>query len=1166
MRDIDLEPFQAAAIDLIVARLESRAGSLRFLLADEVGLGKTIVAGGVIRAMAAKRRSRTFRVVYLCSNAEIADQNAGKLVDDKDRVRPIGRVSELAVERAPSGDGIELYALTPGTSLRGGTGLAWERRLLLYFVHRIYGEPIQSADWREFFRCSAGRDGWTEKTTEAALRRDFGWRIRQHFQDLLARVWAEAECGGQSLPAALRRLAAGFAREGSTRRGERTRLVAQMRGLLQRVAIRRLAPDLVILDEVQRFRDVIDNAEDREHIAFDLLQGVPVLILSATPYRWLTQDGEAGGGGTSHHEEFFKTLRFLYGRGSPAPGRVQRRFEEFRERLQILDPEGSGDGGLVALKRGIEKDLKKVLCRTERSRYFLDASKGVDEAADDVAPRPEYPELEEYFRLSRGLGAPLGDSAQVAEFWKSAPSFLTFLDGSYSLHRRLSSPRVRVPRALLTRSRRVLDLVNRNHRLQRAVRLTLGEEGRRPTLWTRPTYTYWRDEYFGDDPPRKLLVFSGWRFVPKAVGIVASALAAARLKGAPTPKESPLRFASKGSFHVFDVCFPSPALAAIVSPLSPGVAGGSLLEVEAVLEAAVEGLRGALRAAGVDVRKSGGAALWRVVARLESHRGYQAAVRNALDGWTAGEDEDEPARSARVHAERFGEWLADTETPLCIGEKHLHRLARVAMFSPAVSLLRTLLSVYAEGPPLTEALPPVARLCLGAMRAYLNRPVTQSVIRGHRPRWGWRPVASRRRTGYAAQILRYAADAHLQAVLDEYVYMQSSGGRQSSVADTCRRLEGIWTRAQGKPRTNAGQGTGPRVRLIADRVPHRTHFGLAFGDEEAADDAPGEERGRMKKSTVRDAFNSPFWPFILATTSVGQEGLDFHLYCRDVMHWNLPWNPVDIEQREGRINRRDCLAVRASIARDWPLQSPRVASRLASNGGSLWGAVFDSIKEEERARRYRHGLFPHWIYECGPGKKTVWITRHVPLFRTSQEADHYEKLKVRLALYRLAFGQADQEDFLDRLDRRIEGRTGASRELMLKRLAGYMLNLSPIDRGHALRQSAEIARSMLEGEKPAVELDGLLSDVTKLRRERASELASVARELGGLMGIVEHFSAAGDFRSPVLSKAVSVLEYLRDPYDQYFDFCVDYGFEDDVEVIREAWKKLRCFAPARTTR
>src|SRR5699024_11013379 len=38
-------------------------------------------------------------------------------------------------------------------------------------------------------------------------------------------------------------------------------------------------------------------------------------------------------------------------------------------------------------------------------------------------------------------------------------------------------------------------------------------------------------------------------------------------------------------------------------------------------------------------------------------------------------------------------------------------------------------------------------------------------------------------------------------------------------------------------------------------------------------------------------FNSPFWPFVLASTSVGQEGLDFHTYSHAVVHWNLPPTP-----------------------------------------------------------------------------------------------------------------------------------------------------------------------------------------------------------------------------------------------------------------------------------
>src|ERR1019366_8218919 len=76
----------------------------------------------------------------------------------------------------------------------------------------------------------------------------------------------------------------------------------------------------------------------------------------------------------------------------------------------------------------------------------------------------------------------------------------------------------------------------------------------------------------------------------------------------------------------------------------------------------------------------------------------------------------------------------------------------------------------------------------------------------------------------------------------------------------------------------------------------RSRFAMRYGDERA--DETGD---KVRADDVRRAFNSPFWPFVLATTSVGQEGLDFHLYCHKVIHWNLPPNPVDLEQREGRV-------------------------------------------------------------------------------------------------------------------------------------------------------------------------------------------------------------------------------------------------------------------------
>ena len=62
---------------------------------------------------------------------------------------------------------------------------------------------------------------------------------------------------------------------------------------------------------------------------------------------------------------------------------------------------------------------------------------------------------------------------------------------------------------------------------------------------------------------------------------------------------------------------------------------------------------------------------------------------------------------------------------------------------------------------------------------------------------------------------------------------------------------------------------GHQIKLDPHRM--RTRFAVAFGNQTL--DGGGEAR----VESVSTAFNSPFWPFVLTSTSVGQEGLDFHL-------------------------------------------------------------------------------------------------------------------------------------------------------------------------------------------------------------------------------------------------------------------------------------------------
>lgn len=1150
-----LAQFQEAAVEHIVSRIRDKTGSQRMLLADEVGLGKTIVARGVIERLLERRRL-PLTVIYLCSNAEIAEQNRTKL--DPTGGRSVGRVTELALDRPGETPELLLYSFTPGTSLRGGTGLAWERRLLLYLVHRLYGEPVWNKSWRNFFRCGAGEESWYRGTVWDALKGEFERKTSVDFQEQLGKQWRALSIDGESVRALLPDLVQRFDSADQELRRTRNQIVAALRSVMQRIALRHIRPDLVILDEVQRFRDILDSATQPEDIAAELFaRRVPVLILSATPYRALTLGHELteedGGGG--HYADFFNTLRFLFNTDTETPERIKLTLAEFGQHLQKPDLVDRSNPTLLGLKRALETDLRRVICRTERNWYVLDRRKGIEEVSIERRALPRRGELEEYLRLHKALGAAIGSTAQVTEFWKSAPSLLTFLDAGYALLRRLRDDGAKVPRGLLVSAADVGTLVDRNHRIQCVVEHALGKDGSRPHLWIRPSHLYYRDHFFGVTPPRKLLVFSGWRFVPKAIAIIASRKALDRLGGDPEDPSQPLRFSDKRSFHVFDVCFPSPGLAAAVD-LRPSL-GAPFGEAEAidVVEATISRLRGYLQEAGIEIVPSGGEATWQVVARLEQHRGNGDHIKGALDAWLPADGEDEPSAAIVRHRDLVKDWLNDRRTPLQLSEPRLRRLALVAAFSPGNTLWRALASVYSPEAALT-ALPELTNLCLGAMRRYFNRPHVQKAIRLHEPHMVW-PTRTGAEHGYAERVLLYSGEGHFQAVLDEYVYLQRNAAQSDTIDKAIDQLEAVWTLSRGTPRTNGPRGRGPMVAIETDAEVHPTHFALAFGEDVARDTGPGEEDERLRKSVVREAFNSPFWPFVLATTSVGQEGLDFHLYCRDILHWNLPSNPVDLEQREGRINRRDCLAVRASIARDWPVTREDVSSRLATPHANVWQIIFELLDQHDDPQRYKHGLYPHWIYECKDPQHTVRIQRHVPFFATSRDAAKYERLKVGLALYRLVFGQVNQEDLLEQLQERLDLLPSLERDRILRRLAGYMLNLSPIGHEQALKHASLEANDLLCADNASALLAKLLRDVSQLREEHSAELNDASEELDHLTESVRRGLRAGDTTSDKVKWAVGALAYVRNPYDHIFDLHVEGGFSDDVEVVHQAWRMCK---------
>ena len=243
------------------------------------------------------------------------------------------------------------------------------------------------------------------------------------------------------------------------------------------------------------------------------------------------------------------------------------------------------------------------------------------------------------------------------------------------------------------------------------------------------------------------------------------------------------------------------------------------------------------------------------------------------------------------------------------------------------------------------------------------------------------------------------SNGNLQAVLDEYAHVLPEwlGLLDRDAGVIAERMSQAIADALSIRAVNYG-ADDLRVRdgrLEMETMRLRVRFAMRFGADQS-----DEEKQLQRSGAVRSAFNSPFWPFVLTSTSVGQEGLDFHQYCHAVVHWNLPSNPVDLEQREGRIHRYKGHAVRKNLA------SRHRSAAFGRRAADPWTAMFEEARRGV-TRRDLKDIEPFWVYE-GPAH----IERHVPLIPLSREVERLERLKRSLAAYRMVFGQPRQEDLI----------------------------------------------------------------------------------------------------------------------------------------------------------
>ena len=1033
-----LKGFQRDTVEYAFERLyRAEDPTRRFLVADEVGLGKTLVARGLIAKAIdhlwdGAHRVDQIDIVYICSNAQIARQNVRRLQIGSDRFVRAGRLGLLPQEiHDLKANRVNYLALTPGTSfdLRSSMGIREERVLLYHLLQRVW--PDQRKGPMNLFQGYVRKTGHFRRELKAFLswkridddlakafeRRllDEGADLQERYADLCKRFWRTRT------------------RIPWSDRSRQIRFIGQLRAMLAEVCVTALEPDLVILDEFQRFKSLLDGEDATAKLARQLFtysdktSAVRLLLLSATPYRMYTLHHESAE--DDHYRDFLRTVEFLDPKMKES-GDLRRLLNDYRQAMYRIE---SGTEPLVRIKGEIETQLRRIMSRAERLRVSTESDgmmrevpcEGLELTAEDVQ---DFLALE---KIGREVKQP-----QVLEYWKSAPYLLSFMD-NYKLKTevvaRLGMSSKNGLAKLLTDSGRVslsweeVEAYERldpaNARLRSLIEwIERGEAWK--LLWLPPSLPYYaesgpwrtaREQQFS-----KRLIFSTWQVVPKAVASVVSYDVERRVFSRfddsirNTPEErrkrgALLQFAySKENdrltgMPVLGILYPSPSLVELGDPVPVPEGKDTLKDAVARARERLEPLLDSLTEPYSNAAREDESWYWAAPILLDLER-HEKSTRKWFGGgdlpsrWT-GAQKDDDKDSRWVEHVREAKKLVDAGVDAAMREsldlgrppKDLaEALATRSVAGPATSALRAL--TRASGPETRaaiEARDAAARIAW-SFRTLFNLPEATALIRGEQPGDN---------TPYWRQVVDYCAAGNLQAVLDEYVH-------------TLRDLEGLfaaedekaWDRLAGAvtatlslrtgaPRVDELQSADDTVRIERRRMRH--HFAMRFGAQESDDGKAGAREGQ-----VRQAFNSPFWPFVLASTSVGQEGLDFHAYCHAVMHWNLPSNPVDLEQREGRVHRYKGHAVRKNVA------AKHGAAVLGGGSKDVWRTLFETALEQSGEGR---GLVPYWLFPLTDG---AYIERHVPALPLSWDASQLKALKRSLAVYRMVFGQPHQEDLV----------------------------------------------------------------------------------------------------------------------------------------------------------
>ena len=946
----EVKDFQRATADRIL-HIYKNLGHRRVLLADEVGLGKTFVAKQVInlvREWHKQKKDDFFKVVYICSNANIADQNIEKLgVENRMSISEsrlsmqhlyIKLAEKLIAEQHEKEEMPEsIIPLTPSTSFRfySAQGTANERALMYDILcgltqFKEYKEVIS-----DFLSCNV--KNWQE------LIHIYSNRIELCGDDYLREMHGKLQ---MSLSDTIINQLIGYAKYGYDNR-QQADMINKLRRIFAEISIDMLDPDLVIMDEFQRFNSLLEQGDDEQSMLTnkffdDERSNTKILLLSATPYKpYSTLEELNTNGNDEHYQDFMKVMDFLYATKDKADRfkLIWHTYSAALKRTDVVDLTP-----LVVTKNEAEEALYGVMCRTERfNSGIIDDSRvcDVQVVPEDILSFAEGQYLMDCLN-HENTKMRLGNLPM--EYVKSSPYLLSFMD-KYELKKRIVSALShsdvkkygKIDALLLSRYaiNNYRPIPAANGKLKYLHDLVFGVRHEKKTqllLWVPASNPYYKaGGAFESSEARnfsKIILFSSWEMVPRMISIMMSYYSELYTFGELKKTIPEIRYTSQKKNRYGEnrlradglLEYPCQTLASLFSPAT--FYGEKLSSIRKIIKQKIQ----------------------------------EEFARNSLIRTIPQQGRNNARLVLTLMKILDGKPVEDL-TGLYVPSNALDVMTDIAIASPAVCAYRQ--SGNEED----------AQMVAKAVVSVFNKPESAAVI----------DLIYNKKND----------DDYYESVLDEYAHMTQTKMLGHTVTEAI-----IGT-------SNLSIDTTDSLGMEEKKQLMRCHFAIPFIDKTITD------KSVAHTTNIRKAFNSPFRPFLLSTTSIGQEGLDFHWYARKIVHWNLPSNPVDLEQREGRINRFKCLAIRRNVVKLY-----------GSETYHPWDELFSMAHSNLKGTH--SDIVPYWCLPVSElteeqRKKLEYIERIVPLYPLSRDRYKYERLIKVLALYRMTLGQPRQEELLNLL-------------------------------------------------------------------------------------------------------------------------------------------------------